>query len=136
MLFDDELKALLQKVKTIAVIGAKDKPGQAVDTVGRYLIQAGFDVIPVHPKRSGVWGLPTYTSLSEIPHPVDLVDVFRAPQFCPGHAAEALALPSKPLCFWMQSGIESREAAEMMQQAGVVVVQDSCTMVEHRRLLG
>lgn len=135
MLFDDELKALLEKVKTIAIIGAKDKPGQAVDAVGRYLIDAGFDVIPVHPKRTGVWGLPTFTSLAEVPRPVELVDVFRAPQFCAAHAAEAAALSPRPLCFWMQSGITSREAAERLSGTGITVVQDSCTMVEHRRLV-
>lgn len=135
MLFDDELKALLQKVKTIAVIGAKDKPGQPVDMVGRYLIEAGFTVCPVHPVRKGVWGLETYPSLLDVPVPVDLVDVFRAPQFCAAHAREALELGRAPLGFWMQSGIASEEATDILGGAGVMVVQDACLMVEHRRLL-
>ncbi|WP_461211396.1 CoA-binding protein [Desulfocurvus sp. DL9XJH121] len=136
MLFDDELKALLAKVKTIAVIGAKDKPGQDVDRVGRYLMEAGFTVIPVHPKRTDVWGLATYPSILDVPEPVDLVDVFRAPQYCPGHAGEVLELEHRPACFWMQAGIASREAAELLAPAGVTVVQDACLMVEHRRLFG
>lgn len=136
MLFDDELKALLEKVKTIAILGAKDKPGQAVNTVGQYLIDAGYTVIPVHPARTNVWGLPTFKTLADIPHPVDLVDVFRAPQYCPDHANEVLSLPSLPQCFWMQSGITSQEATELLKAKGVTVVQDTCTMVEHRRLLG
>ena len=135
MLFDDELKALLQKVKAIAVIGAKDKPGQPVDMVGRYLIDAGFEVYPVHPVRKGVWGLETYPSLLDVPVPVDLVDVFRAPQFCAGHAREALGLERAPMGFWMQSGIASKEAAEILGGTDVVVVQDACLMVEHRRLM-
>ncbi|BBD08308.1 CoA-binding protein [Desulfovibrio ferrophilus] len=136
MLFDDELKALLEKVKTIAILGAKDKPGQAVNTVGQYLINAGYNVIPVHPARTGVWGLPTFKTLADIPHPVDLVDVFRAPQFCPDHAREVTSLMPKPQCFWMQSGITSLEATELLQAQGITVIQDACTMVEHRRLLG
>lgn len=136
MLFDDELKALLQKVKTIAVIGAKDKPGQAVDMVGRYLIEAGFDVYPVHPKRKDVWGLETFPTLLDVPVSVDLVDVFRAPQFCAGHAREALQLERAPLGFWMQSGISSEEATGLLAETNTTVVQDACLMVEHKRLLG
>ena len=136
MLFDDELKALLEKVKTIAILGAIDRPGQAVNTVGRYLLDAGFDVIPVHPVRTGVWGLPTYKSLADVPRPVDLVDVFRAPLHCLDHARETAALNPSPLCFWMQSGITSPEATQFLRAAGIAVVQDACAMVEHRRLLG
>lgn len=134
MLFDDELKALLEKVKTIAVIGAKDKPGQAVDMVGRYLIGAGYEVIPVHPKRENVWGLPTYRTLTEVPVAVDLVDVFRAPEFCPAHARETVALESAPLAFWMQLGIASREATDILSATPTRVIQDSCLKVVHERL--
>ena len=135
MLYSDtELAALLRQVKTIAVIGAKDKPGQPVDKVGRYLIDAGFTVIPVHPKRASVWGLPAYPSLAEVPHEIDLVNLFRAPEYCPDHAREALALPARPRCFWMQSGIVSQEARGIMQGDGVIVVEDRCLMVDHARL--
>lgn len=133
---EKELAALLGEVKTIAVIGAKDKPGQAVDMVGRYLIQAGYNVIPVHPMRSGVWGLPTYKSILDIPEPIDLVDVFRAPEFCHAHAEEVLKLSAKPRCFWMQTGIHSPDARQALAGSGIVVVEDRCLMVDHRRLLG
>lgn len=136
MLFDDELKALLEKVKTIAILGAKDKPGQAVNTVGLYLLEAGYDVIPIHPARTGVWGLPTFKTLADVPRPVDLVDVFRAPQYCLDHAREAAVLTPRPLCFWMQSGITSLDAAQFLHDAGITVVQDACAMVEHQRLVG
>jgi predicted CoA-binding protein len=96
MLFDDELKALLQKVKTVAIIGAVDKPGRPVDMVGRALMDAGLRIVPVHPVRRDVWGLPTYPSLGEVPVGVDLVDVFRAPEHCAAHAAETLALAPRP----------------------------------------
>ncbi len=135
MLFDDELKALLEKVKTIAVIGAVDKPGRPVDMVGRYLIEAGFEVIPVHPKRREVWGLPAFPSLLDVTRPVDLVDVFRNPDFCPGHARETAQLTPAPLAFWMQSGICSREAAEVLAGTGIRVIEDACLMVDHKRLV-
>lgn len=133
---DQELTGLLSQVKTIAVVGAVDKPGRPVDRVGRYLVEAGLHVIPVHPKRSGVWGLETYPSLADIPVHVDLVDLFRRAELCPEHALQTLALASLPEIFWMQSGIVSQEAAAILEDHPVCVVQDRCLMVEHRRLLG
>lgn len=134
MLFDDELKALFQKVKTIAVLGAVDKPGRPVDMVGRYLIEAGFTVLPVHPKRKGVWGLTTYPTLADIDVPVDMVDVFRNADACPGHARETAELLPQPKAFWMQSGITSPEAAQILAPTGIRVIEDACLMVDHRRL--
>jgi len=130
-----ELAALLAEVKTIAVVGAKDKPGQPVDRVGRYLIEAGFRVIPVHPKRTEVWGLKAYPTLGDIPEPVDLVDLFRAAEACPAHAGEFLRLAPLPRCFWMQSGIVSAEARAILAGRPVLVVEDRCLMVEHKNLL-
>jgi|APHig6443717497_1056834.scaffolds.fasta_scaffold305880_1 Predicted CoA-binding protein len=135
LISDKELAALLGEVKTIAIVGAKDKPGQAVDRVGRHLMQAGYTVIPVHPTRSGVWGLPTYKSLLDIPHPVDLVDLFRASEFCPGHAQEVLAMATPPRCFWMQSGIFSAEARALLTSKPITVIEDRCLMVDHARLI-
>lgn len=128
------LPALMRKVKKIAILGAKDAPGQPVDTVGRYLIGAGYTVFPVHPVRGNVWGLLTYKSIGDLPEPVDLIDVFRAAEYCPDHAREVFALRWKPAVFWMQLGISSPEAAALLEGAGIAVVQDACLMVEHRRL--
>ena len=128
------LRRLLGDIRTIAIIGAKDAQGQAVDRVGRYLIKVGYDVIPVHPVRKNVWGLTTYASLADIPRPVDLVDVFRAPQYCPDHAREALAMSPRPKVFWMQLGIRSQEAAALLAEQGVIVVEDACLMVDHARV--
>ncbi len=136
MLYSDkELAALLGQVKTVAVVGAKDKPGP-VDDVARYLMAAGYRVIPVHPKRRDVWGLPTYPSILDIPGQLDLVDLFRAAEHCPDHARETLKLERPPLCFWMQSGIASPEARAILSGTPTLVVEDRCLMVEHRRLLG
>ncbi|MCM0756250.1 CoA-binding protein [Desulfovibrio aminophilus] len=132
---DSELAALLREVKTVAVLGANDRPGRPVDRVGRYLLAAGYTVIPVHPARAGVWGLTTYRSLAEIPVPVDLVDLFRAAEHCPAHAAEVLKLPARPRCFWMQEGIASPQARALLDDS-MLVVEDRCLMVEHARLRG
>ena len=134
MLSDHELKALLAKVKTIAVLGANDSPGRPVDMVGRYLLAAGFTVLPVHPKRRVVWGLPAFPCLADLPCPADLVDLFRAADHCPGHAREVLDLSWRPAGFWMQSGIVSPAARDVLADSGVAVVEDRCLMVEHRRL--
>jgi uncharacterized protein len=129
-----ELQTLLSQVKTVAVLGAKDVLDQPVDRVGRYLMAAGFNVIPVHPKRRNVWGLETYPALTDIPHPVDLGNVFRAPAFCPDHARECLQLRSLPKIFWMQSGIESLEVQTILANHPISVVQNQCLMVEHQRI--
>ncbi|MGE4505053.1 MAG: CoA-binding protein [Desulfovibrionaceae bacterium] len=131
-----ELTALLAQVKTIAVVGAVDKPGRPVDRIGRYLMGAGFTVIPVHPKRKDVWGLPTYPSLLDIPEPVDLVNLFRRAEFCPDHAREALRMRPLPKAVWMQSGIVSDEARYILKDAPIVVVEDRCVMVDHQRMAG
>ena len=135
MLIDmKELAPLLREVKTIAVIGAVDKPGRPVDTVSRALIDMGYEVIPVHPKRTGVWGLDTYPSVRDIPVRVDLVDVFRAPQFCADHAREVLAMDPLPRVFWMQEGITSPEAREILAESGITVVENRCTKVEFQAM--
>lgn len=134
MLFDDTLAALLRGVRTIAVVGAKDKAGQPVDMVGRYLINAGYTVIPVHPVRTMVWGLQTYPAVHHIPVAVDMVNLFRASQYCADHAREVLRMATRPSVFWMQSGIRSAEAGNLLMAEGVRVVEDKCLMVELERL--
>jgi len=134
MLYNDkELAALLSEVKTIAVVGAVDKPGRPVHDVGMAMIGMGFDIIPVHPKRSDVWGLPTYPTVNDIPVPVDVVDLFRNAQFCPEHAREVLKMDPLPKCFWMQSGIISPEAREILAGSGITVIEDRCLKVEFQR---
>lgn len=132
---DQSLRELLCDTKTIAIIGAKDVPGQDVDRVGRYLLAQSYTVIPVHPKRKIVWGLDARPSV-EMVDQADMVVLFRAPQYCPGHAKEVLAMKSRPRCFWMQEGIASPEARRLLQPEDIFVMEDRCVMVEHRRLLG
>lgn len=129
------LRSLLQDAKSIAILGAKDKAGQPVDRVGRYLLDQGYTVYPVHPVRRAVWGLEAFPTLAALPAPVDIIDLFRAPQYCPEHAREVLLLPWRPRVFWMQSGIRSPEARELLRAVNLMVVEDACLMVEHARLL-
>lgn len=131
-----EMRELFANARTIAIVGAKDTPGQPVDDVGRYLIRAGYTIIPVHPVRKEVWGLPAFAGLGDIQGQVDIVNLFRAPQYCPEHAREVLAMRHKPKAFWMQMGITSPEAAQILEGSGILVVQDKCTKVEHARLMG
>lgn len=92
------------------VVGAKDKPGRAVDRVGRYLMDAGYEVYPVHPVRTTVWGLTAYPNLAALPCPWTSSIFFALREYCPDHAREVLALPWRPSLFWMQLGIRSRSA--------------------------
>lgn len=131
---DDLLRALLSLPRRIAIVGANDTPGRPVDRVGRYLLAQGFEIFPVHPARPTVWGLPASRTLADLPAPADIVDIFRAPQYCPAHAREVLALPWRPSLFWMQQGIRSAEAVRLLSAAGLTVVEDACLMVEHARL--
>lgn len=136
MLDETALRPILQNARRIAILGAKDKPGQPVDTVGRYLLNQGYVVYPVHPARKTVWGLEAFPDVAALPEPVDVIDVFRASIHCPGHAREVLALPWRPKLFWMQLGISSAEARDALAGTGVEVVENACLMVEHARLLG
>lgn len=133
---DIQLRLLFASVKTIAIIGAREIPGQPVDRVGRYLLQCGYTVFPVHPGRKTVWGLRAVSELAELETPMDLVLLFRSSRFCAEHARQVLALPARPLCFWMQEGISSPEAAALLEPKGILVVEDHCIMVEHARVLG
>ncbi len=135
MLYNDkELAALLSKVKTIAVVGAIDKPSRPVDGVSREMMEMGFEVIPVHPARTDVWGLQTYKSVEEIPFPVDVIDLFRNAKFCPDHAREVLKMDPLPKIFWMQTGVVSPEARAVLADSDIMVIEDRCLKVELKRL--
>ena len=137
MLFDDQLRAMLARARRVAIIGAKDNPGAPVNHVGRYLLNAGFDVMPVHPVRKQAWGIPTAHSILELPErgfEPDIICLFRASQYCEGHAQEVLQLPKLPQIFWMQEGIRSAEAGTLMFKAGVKVVEDRCIETVHKAL--
>ena len=130
---DQRIEAILSGSKTIAVVGISDKPDRPSHQVAKYLKERGFRVIPVNPLVTEVLGEKAYKSLAEIPERVDLVDVFRRPGFCPGHAEEAVAAGAGAL--WLQLGIISAEARRIAAGAGLAYVENSCTKVVHLREL-
>lgn len=131
---DTVLKDILQQVKTIAVVGASDKPDRPVFHVMEYLLGQGYRVIPVSPKLAGktLIGQMVYATLADIPEPVDMVDVFRNADAAPGIAQEAIAVHAKVL--WLQQGVISEEAKLVAENAGLRFVMDRCPKIEIPRL--
>jgi predicted CoA-binding protein len=125
---------ILADARTIALVGASPKPWRPSNQVMRYLLGAGYRVIPVRPGDCDeVLGVPCVSSLAQIPEPVDLVDVFRRPEFTADVAREAVAAGAGAL--WLQSGIVSPEARAVAEEAGLDYVEDACTKVVHRLYL-
>ncbi len=135
MLFDEQLAKILAEVKTIAIIGAKDKVGSPVEHVGRYLIEQGYTIFPVHPVRKSAWGIECCQSIADLQEVPDVVCLFRASDACLVHAEEILATSWLPKVFWMQLGIVNEQAGKLMSEHGVTVVQDACLEVEHKRVM-
>ncbi len=133
---DLNLSQFFSSVQNIAILGAKDKAGHPVHEVGQYLIQAGFKIFPVHPKRQNVWGLSTYQNLLQIPEPVHVVNLFRASEYCEQHARETLQLDPLPSAFWMQQGIHSPQARKILEPYGIFILEDTCIMLRHRETTG
>jgi predicted CoA-binding protein len=122
---------ILRDARTIAIVGASPRPERASNGVMRYLLAVGYRVIPVRPLDCDeIFGVPCVASLAEIDEPIDLVDVFRRPEFCAGVAREADAAEAKAL--WLQLGIVSAEARRIATAAGLDYVEDECTAIVHR----
>lgn len=137
LLDDDGVRALLLSGPRIALIGASNSPLRPSHDVFIALRRAGYDVVPVNPVETEVDGRPCFPSLAAAvaaTGPVDIVDVFRRPEACPVHAREAVDAGAR--CLWLQLGIVSREAGQIAADAGLAVVMDRCTIIEHRRLVG
>ena len=126
------IKEILEACKTIAVLGLSPNPERDSHVVAKYLKHEGYRIIPVHPLVNEILGERVYASLDEIEEPVDMIDVFRKPEAVYLHAREALRL--RPKVFWMQLGIVNQEAADILIAAGVDVVMNKCTKIEHARL--
>jgi predicted CoA-binding protein len=119
----------MMKAKRIAVVGMSDDPGRPSHGIAGYLAAHGYEVVPVNPNHREINGQPCYASLGEVPGEVDLVNVFRRPQFCADVTYEAIAKGAKGV--WLQAGIRNETARALAERAGVDFVQDRCIMVEH-----
>ena len=122
---------ILRDAKTIAMVGASPNPAKPSHGVMAYLLAHGYRVIPVRPADcDDVLGVPCVSSLAEVAEPIDLVDVFRRPEYCAAHAREAVEAGANAL--WLQLGIRSAEARAIAAEAGLDYVEDACTAVVHR----
>jgi hypothetical protein len=131
---DADIKAVLGSSKIVAVVGLSPKPDRDSYKVAAYLKERGYTIIPVRPAQAEILGEKAFPGLDDVPGPVDIVDVFRSSAQILPHALEALRL--KPRAFWMQEGIENREAAALLTSAGIDVVMDRCIKHDHARLFG
>ncbi len=136
---DAELLDILSQIRTLAVVGIKDRDGEDACRIPRYMQEHGYKIIPVNPKLENALGEPAHASLSELCDrgvEVDAVNLFRASSRVAAHVDEILAMSRRPKVVWMQLGIHDGPSAARLRAAGIKVVQDRCIMVDHRRLLG
>lgn len=125
----DDVRALLQVARTIAIVGLSDKPDRPSYDVARYLQLNGYRIIPINPNLRSVLGEMAYPALKAAPRPIDIVNIFRRPEAVPEIVADAIAMGAKAV--WMQEGIVHNAAAEQAQAAGLTVVMNKCLMKEH-----
>jgi len=130
----EEIKAIFERVQTIAVLGLSPDPDKASHRVAKYLQEVGYNIIPVYPKYDEILGEKVYRSLAEIPFEIDMVDIFRKPAAFDA-IADACIERGDVKVFWGQQGLVNNAAAQKAKDAGMTVVQNLCTMVEHRNIV-
>lgn len=133
---DDRIRTILTSSPTIAVLGVHTEPEKAAFYVPEYLHDEGYKIIGVNPRFTGreLFGEQVRATLAEIQQPVDIVDVFRKAEDIPGHVEDILAMKPRPKVVWFQLGIKNDDAAKILEAAGIVVVQNRCTLADHQRL--
>jgi predicted CoA-binding protein len=133
---DARLREILTGSPTVAVLGVHKQPEKAAYYVPEYLHDEGYRVIGVNPEFAAetLFGEQVRKTLSEIQEPIDLVDVFRRPEHIPEHIEDILAMEPRPKVVWFQLGIKHDEAAKVLEDAGIVVIQNRCTLADHQRL--
>jgi hypothetical protein len=127
----DPIAEILKKYKTIAVVGLSSNRMRPSYEVTEYMQSKGYRIIPVNPNEREVLGEKSYARLEDVPEKVEIVDIFRRADEVTGVVESAIRMGAKVV--WMQSGIENVEAAEKARAAGILVVEDACILVEHRR---
>jgi uncharacterized protein len=133
---DSYIRSILNTVKTIAMVGVSANTSRPSYFAFKYLLERGYHMIPVNPALGGqeLLGRKAYTRLSDIPEPVDMVDIFRASRYAVPIVEEALALSPRPQVIWMQLGIRNDEAAKLAEASGLKVVMNRCPKIEYGRL--
>jgi len=130
----EEMKEIFENVKTIAILGLSPDESKASNMVAKYLQNAGYKIVPVYPKEDEILGEKVYRSLAEIPFEIDMVDIFRKPKAFDA-VAEACIERGDVKVFWGQLGLVNNNAAQKAQDAGMKVVQNYCTKLEHMALM-
>lgn len=125
---------ILRTYKRIAMVGLSSNPFRPSHFAAIYLLSEGYDVFPVNPREKEVLGLRSYAALSDVPGPLEVVDIFREPAAVPAIVEEAIAAGAKVI--WMQLGVIHEAAAERARAAGLEVVMDRCMKIEHARFFG
>lgn len=128
------IQRVLHSAKTVAIVGLSGNHLRASYFVGFYLRRHGYRVVPVNPRESTVLGEQSYASLTEVPFPVDIVNVFRAPDALPAIARDAVAIGATSL--WCQFSVINEEGAGIAEAGGLAVVMDRCIKIEHARYVG
>ena len=126
------IEDLLKRAKTIAVVGLSSNPMRASHGVSAYMQAQGYRIIPVNPQEEFVLGEKSYASLLDVPEKIDIVDVFRRPEFVPEIVDQAIQV--KATALWLQEGVIHEAAAKKARQAGIFVVMDLCILKEHRNV--
>ncbi len=127
------IRKVLRESKTIAVVGLSPKPNRPSHQVASYLMEAGYTIIPVNPGQDTILGQTCYSNLRDIPTPVDMVDIFRRQEEVVPIVEDAIGIGARFI--WMQQGIVNEEAAEKAEAAGLIVIMDRCTKIDHMNLL-
>jgi predicted CoA-binding protein len=128
------IQRVLHGARTVAVVGLSANELRASNFVGYYLQRHGYRMVPVNPREPEILGETSYPSLREVPVPVDVVNVFRAPDALPGIARDAVAIGARAL--WCQFGVVNLAGARIAEEAGLDVVMDRCLKIEHARYVG
>ena len=133
---DARLREILTGSPTVAVLGVHKLPEKAAYYVPEYLHDEGYRVIGVNPEftTETLFGEKVRATLSEIKEPIDLVDVFRRPEHIPQHIEDILSMQPRPKVVWFQLGIKNDEAAKVLEDNGILVIQNRCTLADHQRL--
>ena len=127
------IRRILTDSKTIAVVGLSPKPNRPSHQVALYLMEAGYTIIPVNPGQDAILGQICYSSLRDIPVPVDMVDIFRRSESVMPVVEEAIGIGARFI--WMQEGVINEEASAKAERAGLTVIMNRCTKIDHMNLL-
>jgi predicted CoA-binding protein len=133
---DSYIRGILNTVKTIAMVGISPKDNRPSYFAFKYLMERGYDMIPVNPGQAGkeILGRKVFARLSDIPDPIDMIDIFRASQHVVPIVEEAITLKPRPQVIWMQLSVRNDEAARLAEAAGMKVVMNRCPKIEYGRL--